>query len=277
MPYTSLHKLLVPLGYEESEIDDVLDGLIDRGYLKMPSSGLIFPSGEKESLFERGRVHTNIEDKPSFKVFEVDSGKYLGDIEILNPSFVLRGKVWGVVAVKRRSIYVKQLKSLPSKVEKVFKGKGSSLWDWRVGMQVKKRLYPQLAESDVPFFVDGDLICIVHFLGPLIGYVWAETLQRRCSIDARDVGGVMITIQGGRCPEDFLQIDTNSMGKTLIETASNITKFLTLGSFFSYLTGKVRQRAIFEAFGLEEVCSMIRGLKLAKINTCDGIKMFDYF
>ncbi len=99
---------------EENDIIHlILPHLKEKGFIELSLSRII--GGEKVfNMGDRGFIHSNIPDTDEFEVKNEITNRSVGNIELpittdQNSSFILAGKVWKVVKVEKKTIFVQPM------------------------------------------------------------------------------------------------------------------------------------------------------------------------
>ncbi len=99
---------------EERILRMILDYLIEKGWIiykreRWYGTSQLFDWAKRG----RGRIHSNIPDEKTLKVIDISTKKVIGEIsldEIKGNSFVLSGRAWKIIEIKKDIIYVKLMK-----------------------------------------------------------------------------------------------------------------------------------------------------------------------
>ncbi len=252
----SLERILSPLQIARKDIREIIENLIDLGYLKSGIAG-VFHGGEKLGWFiSKGFIHSNIESKISeYEIVDAQSGVIQGKIEKLSPVFIFKGKVWEVLKVSGRKVFVKSGTKLTSGQKKIFAGRGELFWDFRLGIKLKEKLLG-VDWNELPFAEENGDIIIFPFLGKIGNYLWARALEEK-KIDVEEGGGIYLRAKIQDI-ESFLEISEEDLKKIALETGKIWERFLSLGSFYNLLPSNVKAEAIINALNIEIITELIQ-------------------
>ena len=84
----------------------IVTHLTEKGFLE-ETRGQLFPSSSLMDMADRGKIHSNISDRETFKVIDVQSGKEIGQVGVVDEVFVLGRRAWKVVSTTASTIKVK--------------------------------------------------------------------------------------------------------------------------------------------------------------------------
>ncbi len=167
----SLYNALTPI-YSEEEIKTTFDYLLEQGFLISRKRGIYFLSPLLEKEIERGKIHTNIQEKSfgEYTVFDITTGKEIGVIYYPREKFILGGRTWEMVKMrgKEKKIFARPLSEEDAET-KLFEGTGTGGYFYLLAQVIKKNLFPSLADNEFPYFREKKDIYAFHFLGPLYG------------------------------------------------------------------------------------------------------------
>lgn len=254
----SISRVVEPLGLTRESVRTIIEHLIDKRYLRVGPHEIIRGNENMAKLVERGHIHSNIDDKwRQYEVVDVVTGKSIGKVEGLAPSFALKGRFWAVKKIVRRTAFVRQIAKVSPVGKKIFRGKGRGLWDFRLGAELKKALFQGVKENELPYFEKDNKTFVFHFMGLIYGYLWAEILSRRRKLEAGDVGGIYLLVNKSYKPEDLINITEGEVINTLDEVGSAISRFLNLGSFFQLLPKELKLEAIHSAVNADKMLTLL--------------------
>lgn len=92
----------------QDDVSLLLAHLKEEDYL-VEQRGLVFPSEKTLDLARLGKIHSNIGDDRSLEVINRQSGEKLGEVGLIDAhsgSLILGGRIWKVVRVTKREVYV---------------------------------------------------------------------------------------------------------------------------------------------------------------------------
>ena len=109
MSETELVELLSPICFAD-DVQIILTHLQQRGWIERKTHGWV-ASTKLMDLGEKGRIHSNIPDSQMYRVFDIDSGKEIGEIAgVFDQVFVLGRSTWRVVSVSGDVIRARRFK-----------------------------------------------------------------------------------------------------------------------------------------------------------------------
>ncbi|HID95811.1 MAG TPA: DEAD/DEAH box helicase [Candidatus Latescibacteria bacterium] len=245
----SLGRVLKPI-MPERYILPLIDHLSERGYVKAVGEGVFAPSDKLLNRAERGWIHSNIDRKPvEYTVMNAENWQQIGSIQLASPQFQLGGRFWRVIKVEKDRAWVKPIKSGFKGSGRIFRGK-NCYWNYRLGLRLKQRLFPELGELEYPYREHGGEITLFHFCGPVYGFIWQEALREK-GIRAEDVEGKLFVAQDLNEPAEMIP-EKELLIRAIKENAKCFKRFLSLGSYLGLLPSDLQDEAVVEAFGLEE-------------------------
>ena len=110
-----IFNILKPLASEDI-IEEILLHLRETDWIE-ERNRKFFASERLMNLGEKGLIHSNIPNEREFKVIEMNSNRHLGEITTeASPGscFVLGGKVWEIVKVKKHTLLVRLITGTPT-------------------------------------------------------------------------------------------------------------------------------------------------------------------
>ncbi len=251
-----VEKILFSIGIATKDIHEIIENLIDAGYLKRGIAGILHMDEKLGWLTARGIIHSNIESKfEEYEVIDSQTGVNLGIIEKLSPVFILKGKIWEVVNVIGKKVFVRSGTRLYSGGKKVFAGKGEILWDFRLGIKLKEKLL-KVDWNELPYFEENEEIIIFPFLGKIGNYLWARALEER-KIEVEEGGGIYIRAKNSSI-DTLLEIGMEELSKVALKTGKIWERFLNLGNFYKLLPPDLKAETIINALNIEVITELIQ-------------------
>lgn len=125
---TTLIRLLSPLCSNEETM--LILGHLRRKEWIEKRSGIWTASTRLMDAGEKGQIHSNIPDSQSYKVIDIASGKEVGTlVGVVDEVFVLAGRIWQIVSVKRGIIKARRFRGKASApIFRKYRGVGSFYW-----------------------------------------------------------------------------------------------------------------------------------------------------
>ncbi len=74
--------------YSVSDCEAILNAMVDKGYLRRVSNGKYVPDGKTDFLFDRGYMHSMIEDRGETAIIDATTGRNLGSIRLKQKSML---------------------------------------------------------------------------------------------------------------------------------------------------------------------------------------------
>ncbi len=111
----NLFSLLSPLASFEI-IEKILIHLLDTAWIE-ERRGKFFASEKLMNLGERGVIHSNIPQSREFRVIEMSTQKYIGEINLEASEgnrFILGGKLWEIQKIKGKNLFVQLVTGTPT-------------------------------------------------------------------------------------------------------------------------------------------------------------------
>lgn len=274
---SSFDRIFRPLGINIEEIKRLLVHLANEGYIRIGSGEIFFPGERLSWMVHRGLIHSNIDGlMEGYDVVDVGTGEVIGRIDGISPSFLLKGRVWGVRDILGRKVFVAEMgKAINEK--RVFYGRGMRFWDWRFGTKLKECLFPGIGKDEIPYKIDGERLYIYHLFGSIYGYILTEALIRK-GYKAQDLGGICLICEGGKV-DLIKEITQQELKETLADVHKGISKFLNLGSFFRFLPDDMKLHSIETVVDLGRLYDLIRMGRYREISCSpeDRFLKFDPF
>ncbi len=252
-------------------LDLVFDGLVAQGALVQQRSDVYFLGPKLEAPIEYGKIHSNIQEKSfgQYEVYEQTGGRHLGTVFFLFRLFVLAGRAWEMVEYREREhrVIVRPVTD-PGAVTKVFEGTGSGGYGYRMAQVLKCRLFPDLAEDELPFFVEAQRAYVLHLLGSTYGFVLAEALARQ-NVEAADLDGRSLVLAAGADRLASGRFPVPELAATRQAIEANITRLedgLGSGAFFRWLPRELQVEDHMLALDVDGLFGYLRGLKLVELD-----------
>jgi ATP-dependent Lhr-like helicase len=269
----SLCRLFRPFGIPEQTILNILNNLLERGYILRNESSLYFTGEKTQRLIDHGGMHTNIPDQYQGELEVVDhlTNEVLGHIEKVVHQFILAGRYWEVAYILKRRVYVREIK-VPSGLEYKKAPFDSHLRlyvDFFTGSKVKTRMFEgYLEDYEIPFVQRDDFFLVFHFLGLLYGEILRVALERTRNLKIRNVEGLFFVIEGTN------ELVIHGMGKISMEDLLSVLKFRTkgllqliqLGRFFYLLPNDIQWAEFLRRVRIQEFHKFISRVKFKKVH-----------
>lgn len=232
----SLFRALTPI-YSEDEIKTTFDHLLEQGFLTSRKRGIYFLSPLLEKKVDWGKIHTNIQEKSfgEYRVFDVVTGKEIGMIYYPKERFILGGRTWEQVELKEKE---RKISARPLSEEKadtrLFEGTGTGGYFYLLASVIKKRLFPNLADNEFPYFSEGRDLYAFHFLGPLYGSFLASCYHNE-GYDAIDLEGKAFLFRNQSSIHSLPVPQKKTIDTLIGRKLSILEDALGVGSFFRLL------------------------------------------
>ncbi len=261
--YKNFYEVIAPL-VEEEELYLILEHLEDLGFLKKIMRGVYGPDELLLNAGEKGWIHSNIERGFwDYRIVDIGSGKEIGQIQLISPQFELGGKLWEVVAVEKKTAWVRPIKAIFKGAGKIFKGK-ALFWDYRLGDRIRERFFAELGANGIPYLKINDTLIIFHFFGPLQGFLWEKTLRNRGK-DAQDFSGRVLVINDVEMGVVESIPTHEELKRAILENMGVFTKFLSLGAFYRYLPKELQPKAVEKALEIETLIEKFNNIEFVEI------------
>ncbi|MCP2621182.1 DEAD/DEAH box helicase, partial [Candidatus Aminicenantes bacterium AC-334-E05] len=259
-----IERILSTIGIVSKDIHEIIENLINLGYLKRGIAGILHMDEKLDWIATRGMIHSNIESKfEEYEVIDSHTGANLGIIEKLSPVFILKGKIWEVVNVIGKRVFVKSGTHLYSGEKKVFAGKGEILWDFRLGIKLKEK-FTGAFWNELPYIKENGSIIIFPFLGKIGNYLWARAIEER-KIEVEEGGGIYIRAKTSDI-ESLLEITSEELSRVALKTGKIWERFLNLGNYYRLLPPYLKGEAILKALNIEVITELIQCQKPKRIS-----------
>lgn len=261
-------RALQPLGLSEPDLSRIIDHLVFREYLKRTPEGLLYPGERSETLYRRGSIHSNIESQQDqYEVIDQATGRTLGVIEKLSPTFLLQGRLWEMVEEKEGKVYARAIERHSLSPGTIFRARVGVLWDFRLGKDLKRHLIGA-QDREIPVYSEGDTTLLFHFLGPLFGFLWERALLRR-KIEALDCQGVYLAVRSSSA--DLFDVSEEELRDILPGLGKLLQRSLNVGRFFYLLPPDLKQEALACAVDIGGFVRILRGLTPTRIEALPEI------
>jgi ATP-dependent Lhr-like helicase len=230
----SLNSVLSPV-FPEETVRAVFSSLYEAGKLSETRPGIYFNSTRLEKKIDYGKIHSNIAETSfgDYDVINVSLGTMVGRVFHLREKFVLGGKCWQISRIdeKEKKVYARCTGDA-SAVTKVFEGKGAGSYNFRMASVIKSKFVPGIELEEFPYTVEAKNTHILHLLGSLYGFIWADALFHE-GIDAIDVEGKILVLHSYMPADDRLPIPGNeSIRKVVGDNIQRLEDALGSGAYF---------------------------------------------
>ena len=117
-------------------------------------------------------------------------------------------------------------------VAKVFEGKGAGNYNYLLAPVLKQKLFSEMAPMEFPFTYDGTNTSILHFLGPLYGFILADGLCKE-DIDAIDIEGKLLILNKFKLIDEHFPVPrTESIKNVIGKNLARLEDALGSGAYF---------------------------------------------
>ncbi|OYD15753.1 hypothetical protein CH333_04945 [candidate division WOR-3 bacterium JGI_Cruoil_03_44_89] len=243
----------------DDDVDKITGALLDKRLITTGRSGFLYPGEGIGGAIIYGGIHSNIPGKREFDVYDVATGRRVGEVENPFPSFTLGGRDWAVVSREPDRVWVRYQKR-ESKARNVFTGGRYGFWDFRFGMRLKKRLFPHINEYEIPYRRCDNYLHIFHFTGPIYSFIWTYALREKNKIE--DVGDIFFVSETTEIIPQRKDIENAAR-----ETSSVVTHYMNLGRYFGLLPRELRESHVLSALKIDEFADWLSGIRLVKVET----------
>jgi ATP-dependent Lhr-like helicase len=263
----SLIDVLTPI-YDEDIVKKVFRCLYEDRKVTEVRPGIYFDSSRLEKKIAWGRIHSNIAETSfgEYSVFDVTAGNLVGRVFHLRERFVLGGRCWHIdgIVEKEKKVYARCI-GAASAVTKIFEGKGSGSYNYKLASKLKSRIIPEIGLDEFPYAIEAKNTHILHLFGALYGSIWADALFQE-NIDAMDVDGKLLVLQGYvLCDNRFPVPSTAAMRKVLGDNIRRLEDALGSGAYFYDLPHQCQIEDHFLNLDIDGFLDFLRSLKLINI------------
>jgi len=230
----SLNNILSPV-FPVETVRVIFRSLYEGGKLSETRPGIYFNSSRMEKKIDYGKIHSNIAETSfgEYDVINVSLGTMVGRVFHLREKFVLSGKCWQISRIdeKEKRVYARCTGDA-SAVTKVFEGKGTGSYNFRMAPAIKDKFIPGIGLEEFPYAVEAKNTHILHLLGTLYGFIWADALFHE-GIDAMDVDGKILVLNSYLQTDDLLPVPgIESIKKVVGENIQRLEDALGSGAYF---------------------------------------------
>ena len=224
------------------DIGKIIITLLDKGFLLTGKSELLSSGPGIKNAILYGSIHSNIPDRGEFEVWDISTSRMIGKVENPFPCFSLCGHNWMVVSSEGNKVWVKSIQKGGG--GNVFRGRNIPPWDFRFGMRLKKRFFPELEEYEIPYIQKDNYFYILHFVGSLYSFIWTYTLKEKKKIeDTRDILFVSESL-------DIIP-EREEIFDAVRETAHLISQQLSFGRYFNLLPKELKEKQVLSSLKID--------------------------
>lgn len=168
------------VGNIEKILGPFLQRLCEKNWLKFKHS-LFYPGDRLFHAFEKGWIHSTIEDAPGSVQVVDEQNKLLAELTVdtvIPPGEIIAigGRVYRVVKIKDRTLYVKTTSTQVIPDTAPFPITPAVYWPYTIGRLVLERLVPDLPENVIPVTCQGVEWKVFHGFGYVHAVVWSQAL-----------------------------------------------------------------------------------------------------
>jgi hypothetical protein len=268
-----LKAILRPILQDETWFETQFSFLVDNDYIQSSRTKVYFLGEKLEAAVERGKVHSNIQEKSFglYTVINAATGQKIGQIYYVFEKIFLAGRSWRVLATDQKAgrVLVEPSNEVGGAV-KLFEGTGIGGYNFQFGSLIKERVFPELGATVFPYFKEGTNACLYHFLNPVYGALVAEALsQGACEII--DVQGKLLVFHGGRSLGNSFPMPSRAAVRRVI--SRNLMKLednLGSGAFFRHLPRSLQIEDLYQALNIDGLFEYLEQARLVEIDADAG-------
>lgn len=242
---------------------ELIDRLIETGRLEASGGGRATASEKTEALYERGTLHSNLDNEPAVSVIDRISGDILGTVAPADSRRLqLAGRDRRIVKADGREILTD---AAPGESPVVFSPRGRPLTSFALARDVVLRAVHELGDSadsgDIPWFVVGNDRIVLHGLGTLGSLVFASFLKnaigRERLVDSSPFG-VAVAGSGIALPS----IPMEAIERFVSRNERKLEKLCAPGPWHGTLPKSVRVAALMRILDGEGLCRFLSAARL---------------
>ncbi len=268
-----LKAILRPILQDETWFETQFSFLVDDDYIQSSRAQVYFLGEKLEAAVERGKVHSNIQEKSFglYTVLNAATGQKIGQIYYVFEKIFLAGRSWRVLQTDKKAgrVLVEPSNEVGGAV-KLFEGTGIGGYNFQFGSLIKERVFPGLGATFFPYFKEGNNACLYHFLNPVYGALVAEALsQGACEII--DVQGKLLVFHGGRSLGNSFPMPSRAAVRRVI--SRNLMKLednLGSGAFFRHLPRSLQIEDLYQALNIDGLFEYLEQARLVEIDADAG-------
>ncbi len=218
------------------EVESVLDALVEAGHLRPTQADRFTIDEGAERLFERGRLHSLIDDSPETAIVDALTGRRLGTARVAKAqkvgggSLALGGRRRQISHVRDNTVFVKSAEGLG---EAQFISREAPRYSAGLATDLGRSL--GLGPDELRFEAIGDRWRLAHFMGTLWGNLLDGLLLRRGLKGKAPVGGPFFTWLESEPPEGPLLEDASGLTAQLrsvaLSRSASLARRLGAGAF----------------------------------------------
>ena len=267
----SLHNILSSL-FPVETVRVIFGSLYEAGKLSETRPGIYFNSSRMEKKIDYGKIHSNIAETSfgEYDVINVSLGTMVGRVFHLREKFILSGKCWQISRIdeKEKRVYARCTGDA-SAVTKVFEGKGAGSYNFRMAPVIKDKFIPGIGLNEFPYTVEAKNTHILHLLGTLYGFIWADALFHE-GIDAMDVDGKILVLNSYLPADDLLPVPRiESIKKVVGENIQRLEDALGSGAYFYDLPRECQIQDHMLGMDIQGFLDFLGSLRLRQIDVED--------
>ncbi len=239
---------------DSDDIVKILRVLIDKKLIKIGKSELLYPGEKIGNAIVYGSIHSNIPDRKEFEVYNIATGKMIGRVENPFPTFTLGGRDWVVASCESKRVWVKHV-GRGNEAKNVFLGRRHGFWDFKFGSRMKKKIFPNISDNEIPYMISDSYFHIYHFAGPIYSFIWIYALKEKINIE--DVGDIIFVSESMDIIPSY-----NDIENAVKNTYSVLTNFMNIGRYYGLLPQELREKQVLSFLRIDEFSDWLSNIKL---------------
>lgn len=263
--------------FSKEDVDTFIEYACLENYLKEGRAGLLFPSERLENLVRYGKIHTTIKDisAQEYEIVEAETGRRIGSVFYVPPSFSLGGRTWVLVDLdrKNRRAYVRALEEEVEGIQ-LFEGVGFGNYSYALSGVFRKRIFPEVERTSIPFTQERGEAVVMHLFGPIYGSLLSEAVEMERGIKSRCVDGKVTFISH---PEALLTVSEGSLRDVIASHIGSLQDAIGAGNFFYTLPESLRIKAIWNSLDMEGFLKYLKTLVLQPVNRNEFVERLRLF
>jgi len=242
----ALQALLQGMGLRV-DVEAWLSRLLQRGWLTV-SQGLYRPGPRLIAAFERGWLHSLIGDTAEATATVIDGeGRIVAEVfwdPAVPPGSTLTigGRPYRVEQVRGSTVIVRAQYGAVDAAVAPFPASPPVYWSYRVGSELRPRLWPGLPAHVVPVVPSDEGWVVLHCFGYVHGRIWSRAVAHVNRWRVRHVDAVQTVFDAGTLYDAVWNPPPPSVRWAILQERSNLERLWGQSRFYRMLSSRERLR-----------------------------------
>ena len=251
-------------------LEELLNHLERRGWI-VHRGGLYFPSDRLHRAFERGWIHSTIDEVMKTIQIVDEHGRHLTEIlteslPVPGSTLIIGGRPYRVQRVHEEKITVRPVTGSAVSESAPYPTAPPLHWHYTFGRVLLNHLFPGLPDGIIP--VQGDTECrVIHGFGYILSLVWSHALADHLGWKVIQFDGIQTVFKTtGEWPPTWVP-PISAVRRTLAHFRGALEHWYGENRYYALLTSSLRQLHLLMAIRWFPFEAFLNEMSFARVKT----------